>query len=138
MEEKKKKTPAPHDVLEELKKAFAEGRVIVGNDAARADKGSGSVLAWVKSEPEQCFGVEYSIPGTGFGGFVFKIDPVDVEPDPNDPEPSLIVSGRLRMVDSECMSREFVKKVLCQMVDEAEWDTEEGPDTSKHDDKNAS
>jgi hypothetical protein len=117
MDSKKKKVLAIK--LAELQKAAKEGRIAIGNGAALSDNGEGSVKAWVNGK---YFGVEYSIPGIGFGGFSFGI--VDAVPRPDDPEGNIAPSGRIS-VDSEAMSRDFVKAVMCKLIDEADWDHSE-------------
>lgn len=125
----KKGEKAARSRLKELQAGIKSGKIAIelGNTAAREDKGKGCVRAWVN---KGYFGVEYSLHGFGFGGFSFNI--VDVKPEPNDPDVNICPTGRI-YVNSERMSREFVKKVLCRLVDEADWDTDEqdnmvGPD----------
>lgn len=122
-------------VLGKMRKAIKAGRVEICNPAfhdAQAQQ-KDSMLAWVvmggKSGRRDVIGVDYSISGLGFGGFVFELVPHGKPPMKEMAQPC-----KLKMVDSECMSREFVKNVLCRMVDEAEWDTDE-KEAFKHDGK---
>jgi hypothetical protein len=107
------------EALEEFKKAAREGRVEIGNAAFHEGMDKDNFCTWVG---EHKFGVEYSIPGFGFGSFCFGLK--DLKPNPVDPE-NIYATGKLVMLDSECMSRDFVKAVLCKMVDECEWDCDE-------------
>lgn len=50
------------------------------------------------------FSMDWSWKGVGHGQFYFRLKDGKIE------------------VDNECMSKEFIKKVLCQMVDQAELD----------------
>lgn len=104
--------------LKQVRKAISEGLVEIGNAAALSDKGDGSVRCWMGGN---AFGVEYSIPDFGFGSFAFRVTEGKVT------VKGCFPSGRLHCVDSEMMSRKFVKDVLCRLVDEAKWDHDERP-----------
>jgi len=56
-----------------------------------------------KNDKRQVFGINWSSNKIGFGTVTLEIK-----------------EGKV-FIDSECMSKEFVKKVLCQMVDNSEF-----------------
>ena len=118
--EENMKRKASEKIRAKIIKCIKEGRVEFGNAAYKSDKGKGSILCGVLEKGAKgipIFWVSYSIPGFGFGEFVFGI--TDLRPEQRG---SKVRCGKLKMLDSECTGREFVKKVLCRMVDEAEWD----------------
>ena len=61
--------------------------------------------AGTRAAPEKGFTIRWATPNVGFGQFYFWHD------------------GEKVQIASEHMGKEFIKKVLCKMVDDAEiWD----------------
>jgi len=90
--------------------------VSIGNAAFHksAKEGKGSVVAWIAPK---AFGFDWCLKGRGFGQISILLK------DPKIDEIGGCPQGSLR-VESECMSREFVKKIICQAIDEAEFPDE--------------
>lgn len=80
----------------------------------------GEILETIPSTPVKVFvsprgiGFLWSYKGKGFGEIFISLADWKVE-DPNE-----LPMGRLR-VDSECETKEFVKKVICQAIDESDF-----------------
>ena len=55
------------------------------------------------------FCIKWWAKGTGYGEFTFHYDP-----------------NNKWHIDNECMSKDFIKAVLCAMVDQAKLDDEDG------------